>query len=77
MGRLTDLRKNGSGCWDFTAYDAIKHVEAKNASVDEKLNQRYLLNKLLNSIFKLCDRAGYRVVGRIVLQDKKTGKIYK
>lgn len=77
MGRFVDPRKNKSGCWDFTAYDAIRNIEKKEVSLDEKLHKRYLLNQLLNSIFKLCDKAGYRVVGRITLQDKKTGKIYK
>lgn len=77
MGRVSDPRKNQSGCWDFTAYDAMKNIEREKKSLDEKLNERYILNTLLNTIFRLCDKTGYRVVGRITLQHKKTGKIYK
>lgn len=77
MGRVSDPRKNGSGCWDFTAFDAIKNIEKEELTLDQKLHERYLLNRLLKSIFSLCDCAGFKIIGRIVLQDKKTGKIYK
>jgi hypothetical protein len=54
---------NGSGCKDLTAYEAIKHVER--------------LKKLLMMIFDICELAGFHVEGRIVLKDKKTGKIWR
>lgn len=33
--------------------------------------------KLLHAIFKMCDAAGYDVKGRIVLKDRKTGRIHQ
>lgn len=34
-------------------------------------------NKVIKAIFCLCDAAGFEVVERVVLRDKKTGKIWK
>lgn len=70
MGGFHDYRKNGSGCWDPTAYKAMTNIE-KNRKTKKKVGI------LLKNIFKLCDKAGYRVEGRIVLVDKKTGEIHK
>ncbi len=57
---------NGSGCKDLTAYEAIRNVESE---------ERF--NKLLKTIFSICELAGFHVEGRIVLKDKKTGKIWR
>lgn len=76
MYRVEDPRKNASGCWDFTAYDAIKHVE-ENENKNKKSVRDYMFERLLKSIFKLCDKSGFKICNRIILQDKKTGKIYK
>lgn len=62
-----ELRRNASGCFDPTAYIAIKHVD----KTDEKFH------KLLDTIFYICDQAGFDIKNRIVLEDKKTGKIYR
>lgn len=76
MYRVEDPRKNASGCWDFTAYDAIKNIDDVDGK-DKKSVRDYMFDRLLKSIFKLCDKAGFRICNRIVLQDKKTGKFYK
>ena len=34
-------------------------------------------NKVIKAIFCLCDVAGFELVERVVLRDKKTGKIWK
>lgn len=57
---------NGSGCYDPTAYEALKNIN------DEKR-----VNQLIKTIFYIVNLAGFRVDGRIVLQDKKTGKIWR
>lgn len=61
---------NASGCKDLTAYKALKNVEA-----DEKAEVRY--KKLLSMIFSICELSGFHLEGRIVLKDKKTGKIWR
>lgn len=65
-----DIRYNGSGYPDPTAYQAIKHIQA-----EEKETER--LHKLLNLIFMICELSDFIVVERITLRDKRTGKIYR
>lgn len=57
---------NGSGCYDLTAYEALKNID------DEKR-----VAQLIKTIFYIVNLAGFRVDGRIVLQDKKTGKTWR
>ena len=57
---------NGSGCKDMTAYKAIENIEAEKR-----------FKRLLHKIFRLCDSAGFHLEGRIVVRDKKTGKIWR
>jgi len=62
-----ELKRNASGYFDPTAYEAIKNVESENER----------LQKLLTVIFSACDLAGFHVEERIVLKDRRTGKIYR
>lgn len=62
-----DLRKNGEGYPDPTAYEAIKNID--------KEDKRF--RKLLHTIFNICELSGFRIEGRIVLVDKKTGRIWR
>lgn len=61
---------NASGYKDLTAYLALKNVE-----MEEKSKERF--EKLLATIFSICDLAGFHVEERIVLKDKKTNKIWR
>lgn len=69
MDPKKDPRRNASGYMDPTAYEAIRNVEWEEAE------ERF--KKLLSTIFYICDLAGFRIEGRIVLQDKKTGKVWR
>lgn len=64
---MEDLRRNGSGYIDPTAYEAIKNIDTES--------DRFY--KLLGTIFSICDLAGFHVEGRIVLKDKKTGRVWR
>lgn len=57
---------NGSGCKDFTAYEALRNVEREEQ-----------LKKLLNTIFYITNLAGFSIEGRITFKDKRTGKIWR
>ena len=63
---MKNPKYNASGCKDLTAYMAIENIESERR-----------FKRLLAGIFRLCDRAGFRLEGRIVLIDKKTGKIWR
>lgn len=62
-----ELKRNASGYFDPTAYAAIKNVEAEE--------ERF--RKLLRTIFDICELSGFHVEGRIVIKDKRTGKIWR
>lgn len=61
---------NQDGYKDLTAYQAFKNIEA-----EERAEAR--VKKLLATIFYLCDLAGFHIEERLVLKDKKTGKIWR
>lgn len=73
MGYKRDPRYNASGCRDDTAFQALRNIEKEEKTRAD--TER--VNKLLARIFYLCDLAGFRVEGRIMLRDKKTGKIWR
>ena len=64
-----DPRRNGSGCWDLTAYEAIKNIEG-----DEDYERAKKLIKTLQNMSHLAD---FEILNRMVLKDKRTGRIYK
>lgn len=64
-------RKNAEGYNDPTAYEAIKNTEQNQDKDDARFHQ------LLNLLFQLCEIADFHIEGRIVLKDKKTGKIWR
>lgn len=61
------LRKNAEEYYDPTAYKAIKNIDKEYERV----------RKLLRTIFYICKVAGFKIEGRIVLVDKKTGRIWR
>lgn len=61
------LNKNGSGCYDPVACNAIRKVD----------KEKDRLTKLMTTIRNVCDFAGFRIEGRITLVDKKTGKVWR
>ena len=64
-------RKNAEGYSDPTAYEAIRNVERGADADDDRFH------KLLDTIFSLCELSGFHVEERIIIKDKKTGKIWR
>lgn len=62
-----DLRRNAEGYYDPTAYEAMKNIER-----DE---ERF--HKLLDTIFALCELSDFHIEERIVIKDKRTGKVWR
>lgn len=50
-----------------TAYEALRKIDEEDAR----------FHRLLDTIFYLCELAGFRIEGRIVLTDKRTGRIWR
>ena len=64
-------RKNAEGYSDPTAYEAIRNVE-RGADLDD---DRF--HSFLDTIFSICELSGFHVEERIIIKDKKTGKIWR
>lgn len=61
-----ELKRNGSGYFDPTAYGAI-----------ENINRGDTFRKLMRIILNVCELSDFKVDGRIRLVDKKTGRVWK
>ena len=66
IGNKNDPRRNSLGYSDPTAYAAINKIS-------EEEDERF--HKLLHTLFRVCELAGYEIEGRIVLTDKRNGRI--
>lgn len=68
-----DMRKNGSGIYDPTAYKAIKKVDNERGSASAKTRYQCAIS----DIFTVCEEYGFHLENRVMLKDKKTGKIWR
>ena len=62
-----NLKKNGDGYYDPTAYKAIKAAEEETVK----------FQKLLDTIFNICELSGFHIEGRITIKYKNTGRIWR
>lgn len=67
MASTDNPRKNSEGYSDPTAFEALRNINKE----DERFH------KLLYTIFYLCELAGFGIEGRVVLIDKKTGRVWR
>ena len=68
MGNRNDPRRNSFGYSDPTAYAVI-------SKISEEEDERF--HKLLHAIFYICELAGFEIEGRIVLVDKRNGRVWR
>lgn len=62
---------NASGCADPTAHDALLPM----VQADTELERR--TNALIKAIKTTIDLAGYDLIARIEVRDRKTGRIFR
>lgn len=74
-----ELMKDGSGYNDPTAYAAIKNIEGEdpNAALMEYAKEYEKYQKLVGCILRICELSDFHLEERLVLKDKKTGRIYR
>lgn len=63
---MDDIRKNAEGYSDPTAYQVLKR---------EQEEERF--RRLMATIFYICENAGFHIEERIVIKDKRTGRIWR
>lgn len=61
-----DPRKNDSGCSDPTAYQAITRIDVEDKRADE----------LFTTIIHMCGLAGFEINGNVILENKKSGRVW-
>lgn len=66
-----NLSKNGSNYYDGTAARAIRNADKPSAYEEKRFK------KFLGTIFNLCELSGFHIENRLVVKDKKTGRIYE
>ena len=64
-------RLNASKYPDPTAHDALQ------AALDEQTEDERRIRKVISTVKNVLDFAGFDLVARIEIRDKKTGKIYR
>jgi hypothetical protein len=71
---LNEMKKeklNGSSYYDPTAYVALQKVSKEEKELSKKVSE------LLKVLKVIIEWAGFELIGRIWLKDKKTGKEFK
>ena len=64
---MNELKRNGSGYYDPTAWKAIKNVTEEEKRI----------TKVIKTLQSVAHLAGFEIEGRIVLVDKKTGEVWR
>ena len=72
-----ELSHNGENYPDPTPYHAIKNIEREEAMTKTIQSDWELHHKLIGCILRICELAGFSVESRIVLRDKKTGRLWE
>lgn len=71
MGNNKNPKLNSSGCKDLTAYEALKPLIREEAELEKKVHN------LVNVLKFIVEWAGFELIGRIKIKDKKTGKEFR
>lgn len=66
-----DPKRNHEGYMDPTAYEALRNIDRPSDAEDERFH------KLLYTLRNVCDLAGFKIEGRIVLVDKANGRVWR
>ena len=62
---------NASGCPDPTAHDALLPIAQEDAALEARTT------RLIKAVKSFIDLAGYDLIARIEIRDRKSGKIFR
>lgn len=68
---MPKLWQNGEGYADSTAYEGLKPV------IREETEQQQRVSALVRVLKYVIDAAGFDLLNRIELKDRKTGRVYR
>ena len=64
-----ELKKNGEGYPDLTAYEAIKRAEYES--------DRERFRKLIGAIHRICELADFKLEEHVVVTDLRSGRVWR
>lgn len=70
-----DIRKNAEGYWDPTACKAITKVDREKENNHDGDSERFFM--LIKAIKNICELSDFALEERIILRDKRTGRIWR
>ena len=65
--------RNQEGYMDLTRHDAVENITRE----EREKRERARVTKLIHTVFYICNVAGFDVEERIVLKDRKTGRVWR
>ena len=65
------IKKNKEGYSDPTAHTALRNI------IQEEIDQQRRVSELVGVLKFIIDKAGYDLLARIELRDRRTGKEYR
>lgn len=78
MGDRNDPRRNGEGYTDLTAYEALRRTNRIPYKKNDKYDyEKMRHSKMIGAILRICELADFQVECKIVLRDKRTGKLWE
>lgn len=69
--------RNEEGYMDLTPHDAIENIDREEREKEREKREAARVTKLVHTVFNVCNLAGFDVAERIVLVDKRTGKVWR
>lgn len=64
-------KRNASGCPDPTAHDALLPIAQEDAALEARTT------RLIKAVKSFIDLAGYDLIARIEIRDRRSGKIFR
>ena len=68
---MSNPKFNSEGYYDPTAYEGMKPI------IKEEAIQQKRVGELVQVVKYIIDKAGFEMLNRVALKDKKTGKEYR
>ena len=69
--------RNGNGVGIIAASPDGKYIRWRYYGESANENTNRDLRWLLETIFNICELSGFHIEGRIVIKDKRTGRVWK
>lgn len=69
--KMSNPKFNSEGYYDPTAYEGLKPI------IKEEAAQQKRVSELVQVVKYIIDKAGFEMLNRVALKDKKTGKEYR